>query len=737
MWYQRVEPEEAMCVCLRCFFDHIRSPLLTSSKPSSFWPLRLIAAFSLVAPAVIFSYAAWDNRTQLTVQADERIERSLDVLQEHAAKALQTVERSISEINEVLQGMSDSQIRAREADLFLRFKRTQQALPQIESIWTFDANGRPMVSSTIYPVPQNLDNSDRSYFRAQRTADVGTFIGEVVKAKLGSLHFFVVSGRRLGNGIGDFNGIIAVTVMPQHFSEFYRKLSRGQDAFALLRTDGTALARYPEVPLENLNVQPSPELADAIVNRPQGGIFVATSPIDGMERRIGIRQVPGFDLYVASAIDTAAISAAFWKEIATQLLIGLPAVLAMFGLSIYALRRAQLSEADALRRNAAEAALKQAQRLEAIGQLTGGVAHDFNNLLMVVDGNMRRIQRGVAADTLPRRAVEAIETAVKRGTELTRQLLSFSRRQTHEARVIDLRERLPAVREMLQSSLRGDIVVEARIPELLWNVKVDMSEFELSLLNLAVNARDAMPDGGRLTLAAVNIALGDNHPAGISGDFVAVSVQDTGKGIAPDVVARVFEPFFTTKDVGKGTGLGLSQVYGFAQQAGGTTIIDSEVGRGTTVTIYLPRSREPAEANGGEHAHDVTHPRERGVVLLVEDNSDVAEVTRGFLEDFGYSVLTAANVASAIELVKANESRLTVVVTDIVMPGGAGGLDLARYLTREYGHRVPVVRATGYSGHAQAAADEGYTLLRKPYTSAQLREAIAETLLKSAPARVA
>ncbi len=697
------------------------------SRLTFFWPLRLIAVLSLVGPALFFSYDIWQSRRAIEAQAEDRIEHSLDVLQEHALKGLQTVERSISEANEVLRNLTDEQIRAAESDFFLRLKRTQQALPQIEAIWAFDREGRPLVSSTIMPVPQTLNNSDRSYFAAQRQPATGTFVSEVIRARVGSLSFFVISGRRLGVPADRFNGVLAVSVMPEHFSEFYRKLTRGQDSFALIRADGTFLARYPELRFD-AGAAPS-ELTDAIRSHSESGRVTAVSSIDNIQRRIGYRKVPGFPVYVASAIETAAIAGEFRTGVIVKLAVGLPAALAIFALALYSLRRAQGFHDEVLRREAVEVALKQAQRLEAIGQLTGGVAHDFNNLLMVVAGNAGRLKRHLPADERAQRAVEAIEIAVRRGADLTRQLLSFSRRQTHEAKVIDLSERLPAVQAMLQSSLRGDIMVEVVVASNIWHTKVDISEFELALLNLAVNARDAMTAGGRLTLAARNASFVEPNTLGLSGDFVAVSVQDTGIGIPADLLNRVFEPFFTTKDVGKGTGLGLSQVYGFAQQAGGLAVVVSEVGRGTTVTLYLPRSQEPSEP---ENVDLAVQPRlrEHVHVLLVEDNPQVAEVTSALLEELGYTVTLAPDAAAGTKVLQNPQQRIDIVLTDIVMPGGASGLDLARAVRQQYGEDLPVILATGYSDKAQTAADEGFPILRKPFDGATLHGAITEAIQK-------
>jgi two-component system NtrC family sensor kinase len=699
------------------------------SRSNLFWPLRLIAIFSVLIPALLFAYATWTNSQTIEEQANERIERALDVLQEHALKALQTVERAISETNEVLRGMSDESLREREADLFLRLKRTQQALPQIESIWAFDRDGHPLVSSTILPVPRNLNNSDRSYFRAQQDPAAETFVSEVVRARVGTLRFFVVSGRRMSEQAGRFNGVIGVTVMPDHFSEFYRKISRGRDVFGLLRVDGSFLARFPDIRFEQFATQSA--LAQETTRNPEAGSFTGKSRLDGVERRVGYRKVPGFQVYVQAGIETDALRSEFWSATLLQLALGGPVALAMFGLSIYALRRAQRSEQEIIRREIAESSLKQAQRLEAIGQLTGGVAHDFNNLLMVVSGNVERLKRSLTLDDRQSRAIEAISIAVKRGTDLTRQLLSFSRQQAHEAKVIDLNERLPAIREMLQSSLRGDITIQLKVPEDLWPIKVDSSELELSLLNLAVNARDAMSAGGSLTISADNVTLLDPNPFQLKGDFVALNVTDTGAGIPPEVLARVFEPFFTTKDIGKGTGLGLSQVYGFAQQAGGRAAIESVVGRGTTVTLYLPRSRHAVEVDPSPTSHAETRQsqRERGRVLLVEDNAEVADVTRELLQELGFEVLGAADVSSALSVLRG--STVDVILSDIVMPGGADGLDLARLVRREYGEGLPIILATGYSEKSQAATEAGFTILRKPYEIGELRSALAEALRKS------
>jgi len=302
-------------------------------------------------------------------------------------------------------------------------------------------------------------------------------------------------------------------------------------------------------------------------------------------------------------------------------------------------RRLQLEVRE---RERAEAALHQAQRMEAIGRLTGGIAHDFNNLLTVVSGNAELLHDEAANDRVARRA-SAIRRAADQGERLTRQLLAFSRRQMLRPEPVDLRERTSDIAEMLSRSLREDIEVSVEIPQDLWPVAVDPGEFELALLNLGVNARDAMPNGGRFSVEAHNLSLPcrDAVSAGLVGDFVVVILSDTGTGMIPEVQARAFEPYFTTKEVGVGSGLGLSQVYGFARQSGGAALIESEIGWGTSITLYLPRAAKtpialPPPAHGAAKAAAPTR------LLLVEDDTEVAQATTELLRDIG----TPSNVGA-------------------------------------------------------------------------------------------
>ena len=360
--------------------------------------------------------------------------------------------------------------------------------------------------------------------------------------------------------------------------------------------------------------------------------------------------------------------------------------------------------------------LAESQKLDALGQLTGGVAHDFNNLLMVITGSLHMLKKGAGSDPKLLRAAQAIETATSRGAALTRQLLTFARRQSVHPQTIDLTEQIYSVREVLDTGTGSAVELRIDVEDGIWPITVDPAEFETALVNLVINARDAMPRGGSVSIRARNIFIDDSER---KGDHVAITVADTGVGIPPDIVAKVFDPFFTTKPIGKGTGLGLSQVHGFAHQAGGTVAVESELGSGTSFTICLPRSAPIITASPDE-----TMPTAigSGTVLLVEDNPDVATASIGLLEQLGYSVRWVSDAEAALEELERN--GISLVFSDIVMPGKMDGLDLARTIREKYPD-LPVLLASGYSDAAQNARSE-FPILRKPYQIHELNQALSQ-----------
>jgi signal transduction histidine kinase/ActR/RegA family two-component response regulator len=399
--------------------------------------------------------------------------------------------------------------------------------------------------------------------------------------------------------------------------------------------------------------------------------------------------------------------------------------------STVAFRTRQLQSANAelreqmIERAQMEDSLRQAQKLEALGQLTGGVAHDFNNLLMVISGGLQMFDR----QTEParrQRLISAMQRAVERGAGLTRQLLTFARRQALQPQALDLGAQVQGMRDMLERSLRGDIEVVLELSDDLWMVEADPGELELVILNLAVNARDAMPGGGRIEIRTENLPrLAEGE---LRGDYVNLSITDSGTGMSPEVKARIFEPFFTTKDVGKGSGLGLPQAYGFATQSGGTVQIFSELGRGTTVRLLLPRSRKPLHVPLEKPDCTAAQGATTGYhVLLVEDDDEVAALTAEMLAQLGYGVTRAASPDAALGALS-NGRTVDLVFSDIMMPGGMNGVQLAREIR---GRRpdLPVVLTTGYPGaEARRAEADGIPLVPKPYRLDELGSALAALL---------
>lgn len=358
--------------------------------------------------------------------------------------------------------------------------------------------------------------------------------------------------------------------------------------------------------------------------------------------------------------------------------------------------------------------LAEAQKLDALGQLTGGVAHDFNNLLMIVSGSLHILRKGAGNDARIQRALTAIDTATKRGAALTSQLLTFARRQSVNPQSIDVAQRISSVRDVLETGVGGNITLQFDLPATALPVTVDTSEFETALVNLVINARDAMTGGGTIIVGA-RTQPGDEESGG--NPCVAISVRDTGSGIPPDVLDKIFDPFFTTKPVGKGTGLGLSQVHGFAHQAGGTVKVRSELGKGTEVTILLPQEGDATQAE----EVDTSERGGSGTVLLVEDNPDVASVSINLLEQLGYNVRRVADAEAALRAIE--HDGIDLVFSDIVMPGKMDGLALAHRL-RQIRPGLPILLATGYSDAAVNVRGD-FPILRKPYEIHELSQAIA------------
>ena len=380
--------------------------------------------------------------------------------------------------------------------------------------------------------------------------------------------------------------------------------------------------------------------------------------------------------------------------------------------------------AEIAEREKAEARLIQAQKMEAVGQLTGGIAHDFNNLLTAVIGSIDLLMRRLVGERERKLAGNAL-LAAERGAKLTTQLLAFSRRQRLSPAPIDANDVVSHMSDLLARSLGPRIRLETQLEPNLWSALADRTQLEMMILNLAINGRDAMPSGGKLKITTTNLSevpvdlRSDLH----EGEYVSIAVSDSGKGMAPSVLARAFEPFFTTKEPGKGTGLGLSQLYGFARQSGGTARIESREGEGTTVTLYLPRTLQAAEGAAASIPKSSGHAGAR--ILVVDDDDDVRTAAAAIIEELGYSVVAVDHAPEALDLIR--EQRFDLVITDVMMPM-MNGVELAREVKR-LRPEVPLLFATGYADVEEFGDDlDPSMLVRKPFRMTELASHIANAL---------
>ncbi len=697
--------------------------------------VRLAMAASLLVPCLLFAFASWGTYRNLKSLTDERLLRSLDVQQQEAQKTFLLVDLALNTTADRIAGMSGADILAHEAPLHAFLEKLVSEIPVIQSIWIYGSDGGALVSSWLRSSPsQNF--SDRDFFQAHLKRDSGTYYGQVYQSAFNGQPFFTVS-RRIEHG-GEFVGVLEVSVLPSNFFQFFSTLAYTEGLqYALIRDDGLILARYPVVPPgATTRLDEHTGFRRSIEQSPRGGIYTTTSPVDQVRRRFAYRRFSATSLYLTSGIATSAIWDELIRTMAAHLIYGIPVTLILFLALFAVLRRTGRLYAEIDRRSAAEEALRQSQKLEAIGQLTGGVAHDFNNLLTIIIGNLESAQRQIESWTegaqvkLARRLDNAMQGA-QRAATLTKRLLAFSRQQPLNPVPLDVNRVLNGLAEFLRRSLGEDVSLEIVGGGGVWPVEADSAELEAAVLNLALNARDAMPNGGKLTVEASNSYLdeayckqnGDVRP----GQYVQIAVTDTGSGMSREVVERAFEPFFTTKQSGQGTGLGLSQVYGFVKQSGGHVKIYSEIGEGTTIKVYLPRfagksvaseevKGEPSRGSSGE------------CVLVVEDDADVRSYVVETLRTLGYSVLEAADAEDALRKLREHNS-VNLLLTDVVMPG-MNGRKLAEE-AKQVQASLKVLYMTGYSRNAivhQGRLDPGVDLLQKPLTSEQLAAGVRKVL---------
>jgi signal transduction histidine kinase len=671
-------------------------------------PHRAFVVLSLLVLATAAGFASWYDRSAALRAAEDHVGMTVGVMREHASKVFETQELVLDQIRLRTAGL-DWEAIGRSDQIANYLRETRDRMNQISSIWLADSTGRVRASSDSAR-PRSLSFENRDAFRALRESDGGTHVGE---PHLGT---FALS-RRISSSTGAFSGVIGIEISVAYFESFLRRLDeRDRHRAVLVRADGTVLVADP-AENEPQRFPPRSELMQSIAGGIQNDKWNALP--GGGVHFFQWRQLEPYPVYAAYAVDEDVALRSWYGRVAFYAILGA----AVWGASC-------LIAYLASRRAAAEAALQQAQKMEAIGQLASGVAHDFNNLLTTVIGNVDRIAVDLQVTPRIRQLADAALYAAMRGATLTAQLLAFARQQPLRPDVVQIEGLLAAMLPLMTDAVGETIDVSCSPAPRLWPIQIDPGQLEVAVLNLALNARDAMPQGGTLRIKARNAIVDSSEAARRAipaGDYVVVEVADTGVGMQADVAAHAFEPFFTTKATGKGSGLGLSMVYGFARQSGGTAEIDSRLGAGTTVMLYLPRSEQtPASEPLASHAR-LEAPR-KASILVVEDQDGVRQLVADSLEDGGHEVKTARTAEEAMAIL-AQDARIQVLLTDIVLPGGMTGIDLARK-ARE---RMPDLKVLTISGNAteesiSASHLEHCAFLPKPFRPSDLNRAVAELL---------
>ncbi|WP_144113032.1 hybrid sensor histidine kinase/response regulator [Paraburkholderia sp. BCC1886] len=721
--------------------------------PEQNFQVRRVTLIALLAAAVVLPFlyvvvmSASDLRTREAEATDITL-RTVRVAEEHALKVFDMNETLDARIVDLTQGLSDGDIRAGEAAIHDKLRLMGGGYPQVAAVSIFGSGGALLASSRFFPVPA-VSIVDRADFTGVRDGRDLDHVSKVMTGHVAGEQVFNMGVARHAPD-GAFAGVVTVALRPNYFAAFYRELLGGGDvspmSISLVREDGAVLAHYPHMPREPETMPPHSSFAEALRQGRHTGVveMQADDDGDGQSERliVAFRHVGAYPVYVLCSYSASAIWAGWYRHLSVLILSLFTPSIALWCVIWLSLRRLGAEEeawarwqAEASMRRSIESAYRQSRKMEALGTLVGSVAHDFNNLLMIVSANVQIVRhRGVAGFE---RELSAMERALKSGQALTRQLLGVARKQPLRNETLALDRWLPACRELLASSLGTRIALVIDVAADIWPVRVDEAELELALINIAVNARDAMPAGGRFTVRATRLEFRAQDGFPLTGEFVQISLEDTGTGMAPEVLARAFEPLFTTKPTGMGTGLGLPQVFAFCERSGGLAAIDSAVGAGTSVRLYLPRSAalpevvEPAPASApGENRAATPGLR----ILLVEDNEEVAAGTEALLQMMGHQVTRVLNADIALRLFDAAQDQpsltfrdarcgaarpFDLVLSDIHMPGSMNGIDLAEAI-HELDPRLPVILVTGYAEELDRARQADVRVLSKPFDIALL-----------------
>ncbi|MGF6572130.1 signal transduction histidine kinase/FixJ family two-component response regulator [Paraburkholderia sp. GAS333] len=701
----------------------------------------LVAA--VVLPCVYVAAMSLNDWRAREADATDMTLRTVRVAEEHALKVFDMNESLDARIIELTDGLDDDGIREREAVIHDKLRTMGGGYPQVAAVSIFGREGVLLASSRFYPVPV-VSIEGRDDFVGIRSGRDLEHVSKVMTGHVAGEQVFNMGVQRVATD-GSFAGMVSVALRPSYFDAFYRELLVGNDStpmiLSLVRTDGAILAHYPTRPRKPAVMAANTPLAEAIAQGRRSGVVRMRSDVDDGDLIVAFRHVGAYPVYVLCGYRTSAIWAAWYRHLSVLILSMFMPSIALWCVIWLSLRRLGAEEeawerwqAEASMRRSIESAYRQSRKMEALGTLVGSVAHDFNNLLMILSANVQIARRrGVAGID---RELSAMERALKSGQSLTRQLLGVARKQPLRTETLFLDRWLPTCRELLRASLGAKVSLVMDIGAQTWPIRADVAELELALINVAVNARDAMTNGGRFTVRGSNIVFRHEDGFPLTGEFVQLSLEDTGVGMAPDVLARAFEPLFTTKPKGMGTGLGLPQVFAFCESSGGLAAIDSAVGAGTSVRLYLPRAADELETPAPVEASAEENGGPQGLrILLVEDNEEVAAGTEALLQMMGHQITCVFNADAALRLfddAHAKQARtgeplpFDLVLSDIHMPGTLNGIDLAERVLA-FDTKLPVILVTGYAEELDRARSVDVRVLSKPFDIGLL-EKLLETI---------
>lgn len=740
------------------------SPLMTVSERSArpeksdfktIWrgtsaPQRGLLALALALPLLVVTWYCWQQRMQVLEETNRTASRSVVALEQHAGNMLDSHTLILRQLDEMTQGRSGSDINDD-----VRLKQTVIGLtkdfPQVSVVGLADAEGRLWLSS-VQGAAKNSSVADRDYFLAQKNGapSKALYISEAFTGRLNGERQFSVSLRR-STPSGGFDGIIFATVPLKYLTQFWQQFipSEGH-LIPLVRSDGAVLARYPLA--DTLKRLPPQGKFMTQIRKAPRGLFTAASPVDGVERIDAYSQIKNYPLFISFNIEKQFVLREWRRESFVAACVGIFSSLTLAALWLAAMRQSHEQRVAAERwqviakdlklevgrRKDAEDALRQSQKMEAVGQLAGTIAHDFNNLLAALVGNVQLMQRRLAQglyNDLPR-YVAAMDSITAKATAMTQRLLAFSRRQTLAPTPLDVKHRINAMEDLIAQSVGPSIQVRTMVTNEPCRAVCDPNDLDSALLNLSINARDAMPGGGDLTISAARVQLTAMEAAALRLDaetaHVLVRVKDTGAGMTPETIQRAFEPFFTTKPLGQGTGLGLAMVYGFVAQSGGQIKINSEPGEGTEVAIYLPAYEGELPSLTGASDPQNTSPGNGNIcVLLVDNEVSVREPMAELLVELGYRVLQAGDAVQGLQLMKVNQVDL--MISDVGLPGHMNGLQLAA-AGRKTQPRLKVLLITGNADTATSPGDptgQGMETMLKPFGFAELERKVSAMTLDS------